>query len=309
MLLSYFKEIKEKRVLITFHSLADVDAVGSAFALRSWFPNAMIVAPDGQINSHAKRLLNALQLKMDEFKPGYDAMIVLDTHSKDLLGRFAAEKADIVIDHHIKQDSIDAQHAIIDNGYCSTCEIVYEILKELGPVDGKTAACLLAGIISDSANFRSANRRTFRYVFELMGLSEMDYQSMLALIESRLDTPQRIAILKAIQECVLERVSEFLLVKSHASTCESRAAEALIDIGADVSFVGYSGEDARISARMRIGLEGKLNLAEIMADVGKMLGGSGGGHEMAAGANGPDKEVLEDALAECIALTKHKLGR
>ncbi len=306
-MLSYFREIREKKVLITFHSLADVDAIGSAFALKSWFPNAKVVAPD-TINSHAKKLMKLLNLSLDGFDPSHEALVVLDTHSKRLLGNFSIEKADIVIDHHIKQDSIDAKHAIIDNSYSSTSEIVYGILKQLGPIGPTSATCLLAGIISDSAGFRNANWRTFDAITELSKISKVDYGQLLELIESRPDVSQRIAILKAVQRCEVERVGDFLAVSSKVSACESLAAEALVEIGADVAFVAYSGEDARISSRMRMGLEGRMNLAEIMAEAGKILGGSGGGHECAAGANGPEIGKLDEALKKCLEITKEKLG-
>ncbi|MFH0817410.1 MAG: DHH family phosphoesterase [Candidatus Micrarchaeota archaeon] len=305
-MLSYFREIQDKRVIITFHSLADVDAVGSAFALKSFFSNAKVVAPD-TVNSHAKKLMKLLGLKLDEFDPSHEALIVLDTHSKRLLGSFSAEKADIVIDHHIKQDSIDARHAIIDNSYSSTSEIVYGILKQLGPIDSSSATCLLAGIISDSAGFKNANWRAFEAIAELSPLSNLNYGQILEITEARPDVSQRMAILKAMQRCELERVGDFLIASSQVNACESLAAEALVDIGADVAFVAYSGEDARISSRMRIGLEGKMNLAELMARAGKIIGGSGGGHECAAGANGPEIEKLNEALAECIAIAREKL--
>ncbi len=305
-MLSFFREIREKEVLITFHSLADVDAVGSAFALKSWFPNARVVAPD-TVNSHAKKLMRLLNLSLDESSPFHEALIVLDTHSRRLLGHFSVEKADIVIDHHIRQDSIDAKHAIIDNSYSSTSEIVYGILKQLGPVDSVSATCLLAGIISDSAGFKNASWRTFEAITELSKLSKLGYEELLELTESRPDVSQRIAILKAVQRCEVERVGDFLIANSSVSACESLAAESLVEIGADVAFIGYTGEDARISSRMRIGLEGKLNLAEIMAQAGKILGGSGGGHECAAGANGPEIGKMDEALSECVAIAREKL--
>jgi bifunctional oligoribonuclease and PAP phosphatase NrnA len=305
-MLSYFREIREKKVLITFHSLADIDAVGSAFALKNWFSKSCVVAPD-TLNSRAKGLVRALNLALDEYDPPYEAIIILDTHSKRLLGKFAFEKADIIIDHHLKQDSVDAKHAIIDSSYSSTSEIVYFILKELGGITPVSASCLLAGIVSDSAGFKNANKRTFQAVYELIELSKIDYPSIIEIAEHAPDVSQRIAVLKAAQRCEIHKVGSFLVVSSTVNSSESIAAEALIELGADISFVAYSGEDARISSRMRLGLENKLNLAPIMSEAGKILGGDGGGHEMAAGANGPKIEELANALARCIEITKEKL--
>ncbi len=306
MLLSYFKDIKYKQILITFHSLADLDAVGSAFALKSWFPNSKIVPPD-DLNSHSKRLLKALNLSVDKFDSKHEALIVLDTHSKILLGRFSVEKADIVIDHHMKQESIDAKHAIIDNSYCSTSEIVYEILKELGPINATAATCLIAGMVSDSAGFKNATKKTFQYLSELIEISEISYSKILDLTFSRPDVSQRIAILKAIQRCEVHREGNYIITTSSINTCESLAAESTVSIGADVSLVGYLGDDARISARMRNELKDKVNLANVMSEAGKILGGSGGGHEVAAGANGPEKEKLQGALSASVDIIRDKL--
>jgi nanoRNase/pAp phosphatase (c-di-AMP/oligoRNAs hydrolase) len=273
---------------------------------HDWYLAANLSGPD-TLNSHARKLLKFLNLKLDEYDPSHEALIVLDTHSRRLLGNFSIEKADIVIDHHLKQDSIDARHAIIDSSYSSTSEIVYEILKQLGPVNDTAATCILAGMISDSACFKNASRRTFQYISEAMGISKVDYGELLEVIDSRPDVSQRMAVLKAVQRCELERVGDFLIASSNVNACESLAAESLVNLGADVAFVAYSGEDARISARMRLGLEDRLNLALVMAEAGKILGGSGGGHEMAAGANGPNIPKLEEALEKCLGIAREKL--
>jgi nanoRNase/pAp phosphatase (c-di-AMP/oligoRNAs hydrolase) len=77
-------------------------------------------------------------------------------------------------------------------------------------------------------------------------------------------------------------------------------------MGADIAFVGCEGVDARISARMRDSLKGKVHLEKIMFEAGKLLGGSGSGHELAAGASGK-KENLRPALGFCAKLAEQQL--
>jgi len=70
--------------------------------------------------------------------------------------------------------------------------------------------------------------------------------------------------------------------------------------------VGCDGEEGRISGRMREGLKGRVRLDRIMFEVGKVLGGSGSGHELAAGATG-GKENLRAALGICLKLAEQQL--
>ncbi len=308
----FFRRNENARVLITFHSLGDVDAVGSAFALKSFFKNALVYAPD-PVNAQAKKLMKYLGAEFDEFPQDCGALIILDTNSRGLLPQLEklSNFSDVlIIDHHtVHPDSIHARNEMIDPSYSSTAEIVYELLKEFNfGIDDKTAICLLCGIISDSANFQNANTKTFKYVGELLEKTKTDYKEVLALTETPMNISERIAILKACQRAQLTRVGDFLIVTSMVSAFESAAASSFLTLGADFSFVGYEGEDARISARMKTELaKTGVNLADIMSKVAGMIGGSGGGHQCAAGANGPNMNEVEDALAECVRLVKEKL--
>ncbi|MEW6328981.1 MAG: DHH family phosphoesterase [Candidatus Micrarchaeota archaeon] len=308
----FFRRNENARVLITFHSLGDVDAVGSAFALKSFFKNSLVYAPD-PVNAQAKKLMRYLGAGFDEFPQDCGALIILDTNSRGLLpqlGRLENFSDVMILDHHtVHPDSIHARTEMIDPSYSSTAEIVYELLKELNyEVADSVAVCLLCGIISDSANFQNANTKTFKYVGELLEKTRMDYKEVLALTETPMNISERIAILKACQRAQLTRVGDFLIVASMVSAFESAAASSFLMLGADFAFVGYEGEDARISARMRTELaKTGVDLADIMSRVAGMIGGSGGGHPCAAGANGPNTNKVEEALADCVRLVKEKL--
>lgn len=55
------KEYRDKRVVLTFHTIGDRDAVGSAVALSTFFPRSEVVTPDF-ITNNAKRMLSSLNL-------------------------------------------------------------------------------------------------------------------------------------------------------------------------------------------------------------------------------------------------------
>lgn len=317
-MLNFLKSLRNKKVLLLLHSLADVDSLGSAMALKSYLKNSKIATPD-TITAKSKKLLKFMNAKLDPVgKFNFDAIIILDTSSYHMLSDFSKKikefKGEVgVIDHHsIHEDSIKAEHLLIDNDSSSTCEITYGLLKELNSkIDEKSAVCLLTGIIQDSAYFKSATKRTFNYVVELLGKTKLEYEDILEITSTEIDISERIALLKACQRAEITRVGDFLIVKSVVGSFEAGAAEALISLGADFAFVGgKSKNEARISGRMREELARKLgiNLAtNVMFYAGKILKGSGGGHPVAAGANGPNIKALEEALDECVALTKKRL--
>jgi len=319
-MLNFLKTARRKRVAILIHSLADLDAVGSALALQSFLGNSSTIASDLP-TAKARKLLKFLKSEVSVGgQLDCDVLFILDTNSYDMLGNlaegvrnFKGEK--VIIDHHsIHPDSIKADHLLVDNRYLSTSELVYELLKKLKcKISEKEALCLLCGIIDDSAGFRNANRKTFSNIANLLGKTRMSYEDVLGFVRTDADASQRIALLTACRRAEVEKVGGYLVAKSIVGSFESKAAEALVEIGADISFVGCRSRDgARISARMRDDVAKKLhiNLAtQVMEKVGRLLNGSGGGHACAAGAAGPAVERFDDAMDECLKLTRGILER
>jgi phosphoesterase RecJ-like protein len=319
-MLNFLKSVREKRALIIIHSLADLDAVGSALALKTFLKNSSITASDLP-SEKARKLLKFLKSEITVGgKLSCDVLFVLDTNSYDMLGNLADAVKNFkgkmaVIDHHsLHPDSINADHLLVDNRYLSTSELIYELLRELNcKVSEREALCLLCGIIDDSAGFRNANRKTFSNIAKLLGKTRMEYEDVLRLVETDMDVSQRIALLTAFKRAEVERVGDYIIAKSAVGSFEAKAADALIKVGADFSFVGCrSKREVRISARMRDHFLNELGInlgTQVMEKVGKILKGSGGGHACAAGANGPNLDAFDGALDECVKLTRELLGR
>ncbi|MEM4389913.1 MAG: DHH family phosphoesterase [Candidatus Micrarchaeia archaeon] len=312
-LLTFLKSLRKKKVVLLMHSLADVDAVAAALALKRFLGDGARAVASDTLTSPARHLLTTLGLAVDELPPEYDAVIAVDANAKSMLAqKFRSAVFTAVIDHHSRhKDSVRARRWFCDNSFNATCELIYHALRKQR-LDRQTSTLLLAGILADSAGFKSASARTLKYAGELLERSGLAYPQALAMLDVPADLSQRLAMLKAAQRAKIERLGEqgdVLAVTSVVGAFEAGAATALVELGADFAFVGCEAEGGgRISARQKSAHRVEVNLAEVMAEVGREFGGSGGGHANAAGANGIEKGKLEAALARCVEIVKKKIG-
>ncbi len=304
-----------KKCLITFHSGADIDAMGAGIAIRRYIKTARIVAPD-RASSSARNLATYCNEKIEiaeDFKKQdgtydfseFEHFILLDSNSAGNSPISSHVKIDYVIDHHsIRSDTIRAKNSIIDNKVSSTCEIVAGMI---GNPDKFSALALICGIIADSYYFHNATTGTFKTAAKLLAKTGMEYSQVLSFVDQPRDVGSRISMLEACRNVAIihEHIKgqDLIIATSQAAGFEADAAVALIDIGADISFVGHAGKvGARISARMRNAHSGKLSMASIMSQVAPIIGGTGGGHVCAAGANGTKPEMIEYALNSAVRL-------
>ena len=300
--------LKKRRAIATFHSLGDVDAVGSAIALQRSLGSRCVIAPPDRVSSAARKLLDYTGAQVTLFselkRSPSDVIIALDSASPHLMAHLAGIRPDVIIDHHGRfGGEISADKEICDPAASSTCEMLYFILK---PTDSVSCTALLCGIISDSAFFKYATSRTFEAASALLERSGLSYSQVLAISTVPEALGERMEALRSCQSVSAERIGECIVSTAMAKSHEAHFADALIHIGADISFVACSGEEGRISARMRNGLQGRVRLDMIMFEVGKVLGGSGSGHELAAGASGSPQN-LRAALGICVKLAEQQL--
>ena len=303
-----FSDFRGRRSIITFHSLGDLDAVGSAIALQRFLGKKCVIAPPDKPNSSARKLLDyagAQTTLFSELKlSGNDIIIALDSASPHLLAHLAGIKPDLIIDHHGRfGGEITAKKEICDPTAAATAEMLYFLLK---PNDRISCVALLLGIISDSSAFKYATPRTFEAASLLLEHSGISYSQLMALAIAPETLGERIESLRSCKSVTAERIGECIIATAVAKSHEAHFAEILIHLGADIAFVGCAGEDGRISARMREGTKGRVHLDKIMFEVGKVLGGSGSGHELAAGASG-SPENLKAALGICSKLAEQQL--
>lgn len=308
---SLLSKASRSNCLITFHSLGDLDALAGAYVFSRFCKNAKIVIPD-HINAEARHfaLQNALTLYSlaDVQGEKFGLTILLDCSSAKLAPHLAGRKIDAIIDHHEKHDDeLFAPLKIKDENASSVCEML-SFLLPAKKIDEKTAFALAAGIVSDSAHFRSANAKTFKAMHALLQKCGCSYQQLLKQCHVPEDFSQRTTTLQSFQRMQFENAGSYIIAWSITNAYESHAALSLIGIGADFAFVGHAGKKmARISARMDSSLSLPISMADVMREVAPLIGGSGGGHKYAAGASGDSPARLNEALSACVRLTNKKL--
>ena len=298
------------KVLYLCHRNADPDALGSGFALQEAFGGDLGVVEG--VSRTASSLVDAIGAwpMVDPSPEGYDLVVVVDTAV-----RLQIDDPDLrkyaVIDHHQDRDLIEGAAFHIQKSVDSTAEIVWRILVENGIEPSQKAVLgLMVGIITDTGRFRHAHSGSFRTVAEILERSDVEYSHALGVL-SRVpaDISRRIAAFRAANRAEIEWTDDWIVATSQVRAFEGSAAMTLLDIGADVAFVGGKhGEVSRVSGRARRAATfAGVDLAEITREVGKAHDGDGGGHRGAAAleAKGAPKVLLE----ECKGRVMEVLGQ
>lgn len=298
------------RTLITFQSVADMDAVASAIALAK-LPEGSQVRATGEVNAQAKAVLKFLGLSIPKLESldDYDNIVIVDASSADSLGDWAqriegAGKTLAIIDHHAHSQRMKARIVVEQPSRSSTCEIVFEMLNaQKVRVDKKTALLLAAGIASDTAFWKSADDSTFvsmGRLLELAGKSRKDYSR----ITSLLVRPPNLEMARKLAQCAgratIAEKGGVIVGTSQADSFYLQCAVALVQMGCDYAFVADAKKGIVLAARSD---RGKKSVGKMMEEIGKAINGSGGGHEKVGGARGSfadAQEVLE--LAQRLAL-------
>ncbi|MDD1770373.1 MAG: DHH family phosphoesterase [Methanomassiliicoccales archaeon] len=290
MLKGIAERLKTGRKLVLVHGNADPDALGSAYAVFSTFPDVTVVAPGG-MDRISKVISDKLDFHMtdradtDEF----DTVLVLDTSSPDQLLPMVPPEGSIVIDHHARSDKWHGVTYYCDDGKRSCAEIVYEMVKlSKLKLSREAGLALLVGMLTDSGHFKYANPGLLKAFAEVMESQKIEIDEVMTLTDLDQDISERISQLKGAQRLKFERIGGHLIVTSHGSAFESSVCRSMLAIGADIAFVGSQrGGEFRISARakpelVRMG----LHLGKLLEDVGTETSNDGGGHGGAAGLVG-----------------------
>lgn len=173
-----------KNIVITTHQNPDGDAIGSSLGLYHF---AKKLGINAKIINNSPTPTNLAFLPLadqihvynseldDEFIDSADAIFILDLNSskrlqnmEDKIINSSAKK--ILIDHH-QNPSIISDIAIINTDACSTCELIYQIIKLSGEfITEEIATSLYTGIMTDTGSFRFSrtNAEVFRIASELV---------------------------------------------------------------------------------------------------------------------------------------------
>ena len=296
-------------ILIMGHHNADPDALCAMIAMRELYHH---LRPDGTVTLACEDISKLAVKVVTAFGPlppveesissitdaHFDLVVIVDTNSafqlgEALRGALTSPSRTLVIDHHELGPDVEslAEHRIVESERSSTCELVVRLFRELDvPLSPYVSNLLLCGILYDTRRFYYADVDTLQTAIALIR-SGADYLACLRSLVTQPDRSERIARLKAASRLKLHLIGDWIVVTSRVSAFEASACRSLLDLGADVAIVGGTPSKGvvRLSARSTSEFYRStgINLGrDVMEPLGEVIGGEGGGHPNAAGANG-----------------------
>jgi nanoRNase/pAp phosphatase (c-di-AMP/oligoRNAs hydrolase) len=313
-----------RQSIILCHQNADPDAIGSAFALRNLLqqlqPKLQIEIAAPSVNKIAKQILqemgNDFTLTQNPDLEKADIIFIVDTNTWQQLQPWKSSITDmqkpiVVIDHHPVHPKIKDQAylLIVKDHYTSTCEIIFELLKQAQvTIPFQTAQLLFLGIAFDTKHFKIAKSTTFKTISELVEWG-VQTEQVLQLLAIPMDLSERIARLKAAQRITVRKITKWLVVYSQVSAFQSSTARALLGLGAHLAIVyGEKREGYSISMRSTTDFYQQTSIhlgTDLAQPLGEVLNGMGGGHSTAAGMNGSGK--LDEFIDKCSTLIKERI--
>ena len=297
---------KPKTVLILGHHNADPDAVCSMIAfsglLKTVNPDVSCTLACDDVSRLSKQVVSIFSPEVEILEKiegdNYDLTVVLDTNSHLQLGsmfeKYLIDPSRVlVIDHHEENPAISelAEHVIVKSDLTSTCELLTELFDKLEiKINEQIANLLLTGMIFDTRRFVYADKNTLALSVRLIEHGA-NYQRCVSSLVIRPDRSERIARLKAAGRLKIHPIGDWVIVTAKVGAYEASACRGLIGLGADVAIVGGkpTKEIVRISARSTTEFfeNTGVNLGkDVLAPLGEIIDGKGGGHPNAAGANG-----------------------
>jgi len=319
---------KDKKILITCHKNADIDAAASsvalAYALKPIVSKLTLVFPEG-LSRLSKKYYEELKIGLEYQKDiesntaDFDYSILLDTNSMLQLSENVRNIVDktplIIIDHHIwkKKFPENTKLSIIRRDLLSTSAIIYDILrKNYIKTPSNILTFILAGILYDTKRLTLANPQVLRIVADIIE-DGASYAQALRLMRHEMDLSERIARLKASMRLKVYRVGEWLIAVTRVDAFEASVARLILEMGAHVVFVISQPKkpNIRVIARSTSDFYSKTKVslgADIMTEIGKAIQGEGGGHDTAGGAQGTGDP--ENVKILCIkTLVKKLVGK
>ncbi len=284
--------LKEGNKVIMVHGNADMDAVGSAYALARTFRNCVIYAPEG-IDRVSKMVAEKLSIDiLEECDIScFDKIVVVDTSSPEQLAPTVTEvpESAIVIDHHMPTGRWDGMRFLCDDSMVACTQVVLRVIKANGSsVDKDTGLSLIGGMITDSGHFQFADKTLLRDFADVMEEAGIDMDEAFALTRSEMSMSERIAMMKCVERSRFDRVGDMIVAVSYGGSFEASGCRALLQAGADVVFVASQRDDTfRISARATQDMVRKgVHLGDMLQSIGTEVTADGGGHGGAAGFSG-----------------------
>lgn len=300
-------------VLLVCHVNPDADALGSMLGLGGYLAarGKRVSASWPNDPAEAPRWIEVLPFRELVVPPGKvpkrpSVLVTLDAADRNRLDGLVhlLEAADTVvcIDHHVTNPGFGHIN-LIDAEQSSTSEIVFRLIERMGgEIDSNIAACLYAGIVSDTGRFQyqAATPETLRIAAKLRE-QPFDH-SRLAQVLYEDNTFAYLRLLgKALERATF--VPEAGLVWTGVSRADLKEAGVEIQETDDLIDVIRTAREADVAAALKEQHDGgyKVSLrsrgATDVAAVAASFGG--GGHRLAAGYS--SKKGLDESVAELVS--------
>lgn len=300
-----------RSVLLLGHVAPDGDALGSALAVAlalQALPGERTVAVSFGDDPWAVPAnlswLPGLELVVPPQKtdPAPDLVTCFDASSIDRLGvlRPVAETAPalLVVDHHASYDGFGT-HALVDVSAPATAVLAEELVRRLGaPLSPDVAACVYAGLVTDTGSFRYAGTSPETH---LLAARLLDTGIRFDLMARRLFDDVPFAYLgllgRALDRSVHEpdAVGGLGMVWTVVPALERQQAGLPFDLVEPVIDSVRKAEEAEVACvvkeddagRLRVSLrsKGHVDVSVVAAALG------GGGHRYAAGFTSASREL------------------
>lgn len=285
--------------VIMVHGNADMDAVGSAYALARSFGDCVIYAPEGtdRVSKMVAEKMGIDILDKCDLS-AFEKIVVVDTSSPEQLAPTVSEVPGhaIVIDHHMPTGRWDGYSFLCDDTMTSCTEIVLRLIRVAGKkIDKDTGLALLGGMITDGGHFQFANAVMLKDFAEIMEETGIEMDEAFTLTKSAMTMSERISTMKCVERSKFDRVGDMIVATAISGSFEASGCRALLQAGADIVFVASQRDDTfRISARATQDMIRRgVHLGEIMKHIGTEVDADGGGHGGAAGISGVgDSEAM-----------------
>ena len=293
----------------------DMDTIGSAVALSAAHPNMM--ACGLHLGRTAKRMVESLKApfrKLSEHQTVWPknigGIVIVDAAAPGQVGITLPKDVPIcILDHHSTCDWVLGENdLLLQWNVRATTQIVDEYLSNYTP-ESRTPVVrkmLLAGLLTDTARFRHADKGAFQTAVNLLQDDDIDYASFLESVETDSTSPsERGSLLRGLERAKSIDSGPWNIVHTYSGTLEGRLASLLIGTGAEISLVSrFRDGVTRMTARAsRHTTQSGIHLGEIMAQVAQQIGGEGGGHDGAAGWSGKtDRIAAESSFIAQVAL-------
>lgn len=264
-ILRLLKKSKNKKVSILIHDDADADALGAGYVLSRITGGQVIVPRD--ISEHGKELMEQIGFDVQAGPADLreDLVIIADTADMQQLPGIKLDQY-AVIDHHSGNKLLEKARAYYHKRVDSTCQMVFELLRELEhPLDQKMALSLAAGILGDTIYLEKAANPTIILLGEILEQGGINFKKALEVLRVSRKLSREIKLRAAIEAELFWLRGKLLVLTRTQPDYVYYVAMMLIELGADLAMVlSQSGEDISIRLVQSPQLEEEIDLLAIM---------------------------------------------